>query len=274
MAEEEVSDKLRRARQSLKAEIVRLSGKIGGEHDQTKRDALIKKVKDNHNAIEAIESTHLFLLSQRTARYLTIITAIAALSALLLNTYVFFVQQNAKRIDAAVTWCTNFNLPGFIKYQAMVRQFEDPESPYWLPDKADLQKYGNLKLGEVLASLKGFDHKAFGEGGGGGPDNSMQVALVSLLNFMDAGALLAYKGDLDKDIFSNCFTTFATAYFHRYDHSYVGLAQELATKSTKNPNEPMERASTGFPFIAREIFGDTSEANKKAIQEQLETHPS
>jgi hypothetical protein len=76
----------------------------------------------------------------------------------------------------------------------------------------------------------------------------------------------ARNGGLDQTTFTNCLKPFALTYFDFYNRSYIGLAEALqAGPAQGQPN----LAADQFPFIQRVIFNDTSDANKKAIGDEV-----
>jgi hypothetical protein len=70
--------------------------------------------------------------------------------------------------------------------------------------------------------------------------------------------------DLDKSIFTDCFSYFAVQYSYRYDHTYIGLAEELAAR--KSPGDQLSLFNGAFPFTECVIF---EKCDKGKMAEQL-----
>jgi hypothetical protein len=92
---------------------------------------------------------------------------------------------------------------------------------------------------------------------------SIRANFIGLLNYIDTGAQLALKGDMERSRFVACFRFFAGSYFERYDHSYLGLAS--AMQSSKNKDGTLAVAADQFPYAACIFI-------KVCNQENMDTH--
>lgn len=260
------SNTLQKTRRLLVASIQEISGKLDAAKNAPQdHHELVKQLADLDKAIQAIDNVNprAFTLS-RLAVGVASASAFLALFALLLNTNVYLSQREEKKAEAATAWCTNFHSSGLVRYQAILRKAFVPNSDYWL----DKDESGQVMLPGFMKQHPGFNADAANSklaelaknNGFLDSDATPLVALIALLNYLDAGSQLAEQGEIDKDVFIKCTKLFAKQYFVRYDKSYVGLAANL---NFQQPAMPL--ADRAFPFAAFLFFGDKSQ---KAMDEQ------
>jgi hypothetical protein len=176
---------------------------------------------------------------------ISVISTLIAVAAVLLNIISFSknleFQREAKQIDAAISWCREFYLPSFVKYQAGVRALKPPDSPYRLPNQEDIRTTATLTYGEIkklLDKVAADDEER----------QSIQADFIGLLNYIDTGAQMVLNGDMQSSRFDACFAPFAEGYFERYDHSYLGLYSSVL--SPRNKDGSLQMAVDQFPFAA------------------------
>jgi hypothetical protein len=221
-------------------------------------DAPFSAITDVQSAIDAIDAAKAGRWSAtKVVMLVSVTSALIAAAALLLNGISFSknlefqreakretldFQREAKQVDAAISWCREFYLPSFVKYQAGVRALKPPDSPYRLPNKEDIKTTAALSYSEIKNILDQIDILNKEE------KESIQANFIGLLNYIDTGAQLALKGDMESSRFVACFRPFAESYFERYDHSYFGLLS--AVLSPKNKDGTLQVAADQFPFAA------------------------
>src|ERR1700719_2206991 len=134
-------DALKQVKEHLTDQLRGRAHRVPGEPDAAQQTTLIKEVAEIHAAIEAIDKTIAGRWSApSTASLLSAFSVFIAVLAVAINAYVFHLnqdyQQTAKKIDTAISWCTNFYLPSFVSFQSVARELKSPDSSYRLPDQA------------------------------------------------------------------------------------------------------------------------------------------
>ena len=138
-----------------------------------------------------------------------------------------------------------------MRYQSNLRGLKVATSPYRLPEGKTITTAKAISLEAAIATyenLKSAERSSDSKKENMDDQLDLEVSLNGLLNYIDTGAALVVSGDMDKSRFINCFGLFATEYFERYDHSYVGLMDAL--KSSKNPDGTLQIAADQFPYTA------------------------
>jgi hypothetical protein len=262
---------LKQAKKHLTDQLSGRAQKVTGEIDPAQQTTLIQEVADIHAAIEAIDKTIAGGWSaSSTAILISAVSVMIAALAAILNGTVFYLNQDyqrtSKRIDAAISWCTNFYLPSFVSFQSVARELKNPKSPYRLPNnatiaQADVPTLENTEA--VIDKLKYAESAKATASTNPAVDIDLYESLIGLLNYIDTGALMANNGDMDLERFKNCFEPFATTYLERFDHSYIGLKSALL--SSRNKDGSLQTAEDTFPFTAC-VF------EKKCDREKMEGH--
>jgi hypothetical protein len=258
---------LKSARKHLTDQLRGRARRFTGETDADRQAALIQEVAQIHGAIEAIDKTIAGRWSaSSTAILISAASVLIAVVAAGLNGAVFKLNQDylqtSKRVDTAISWCTNFYLPNFVSFQSVARELKDPNSPYRLPNKATIAQMDAPTLEDtnvVLDKVKSAEKAKSISSTTKADDVDLYESLLGLLNYIDTGALMANNGDMDREHFKNCFEPFAIDYMERFDHSYIGL--KLALTSDRNKDGSLQTAEDGFPFTTC-VFKGKCDPNK------------
>lgn len=255
---ENAKAELKRAKEHLVVRLRRHADKIHVATNEQERATIVDKVANIHGAIEAIDKTIAGRWSAaQTATLISTISATIAATALILNAFILHLnqqlfdrnqefQRTSRRVDVAISWCTNFYLPSFVAFQSVARELKDLKSPYRLPNGANITQVPTLTLENVDAAMKTISQTT--KTMPAVADIDLYESLLALLNYIDTGALMALKGDMDRERFEDCFRPFAKTYIDRYDHSYIGLRAALL--NSQDRKEPIEVGKETFPFIA------------------------
>jgi hypothetical protein len=243
-------DDFRKVLDQAKHKLVSARQKIAhnlSQHPEDKlADAPFSAITDVQGAIDAITAAKAGEWPvAKVAMLISVTSTLIAVAALLLNGISFSknleFQREAKQIDAAISWCREFYLPSFVKYQAGVRALKPPDSPYRLPNKEDIRTTAPLTYGEIKQLLDKIP-------AGDEEKQSIQADFIGLLNYIDTGAQMVLTGDMESSRFAACFAPFAEGYFERYDHSYLGLYSSV--QSPRNKDGSLQMAVDQFPFAA------------------------
>lgn len=176
--------------------------------DATLADAPFSAMTDVQSAIDAIDAAKAGRWpTTKVVTLVSVTSALIAAAALLLNGISFSknleFQRESKQVDAAILWCREFYLPSFVKYQASVRALKPLDSPYRLPNGENIRTTAALSDGEIaniLAKINILDEEE---------KKSIRANFIGLLNYIDTGAQLALKGDMERSRFVACFRFFA-----------------------------------------------------------------
>lgn len=160
--------------------------------------------------------------STRTATLISVLSTLIAAAALLMTGYTAYTtyqfQKHAKQIDTAVSWCKDFFMPSFVAYQEDVRSLRaSPGSLYTLRDVDRNPDTSTLKNAD--------DVRTYLQSKGISDDTQERLirSLIGLLNYIDTGAEMVARGDMDAPRFVGCFKDFKEQYFQRFDSTYIGL---------------------------------------------------
>jgi hypothetical protein len=203
-----------------------LTKQIPKETDVAKRAVLAKQLSDIHDGIEAIQMAGGKSLSRR-ALWISSLSTLLAIIALFFNTSAWYSQEDAKRADAALTWCAKLYDPNYVAYQSVVRELKEPNSTARLPNGWTIDRLDaagpNESVDEIMvASLAAnIDGVLPPPKDPSKPD--LYESLIALLNLIEVGSTMVLQGDMEGHRLVNCFQDFAKAYHERFDYSYVGL---------------------------------------------------
>lgn len=261
-------NRIQTAKDELSWTQLNLIKRISAETDEEKRASLAKQLSDIHDGLEAIQMAGGKSLSRRAVWLSSISTLLAAI-ALLFNTNTWYRQQDAKRAEAALTWCAKLYEPNYVAYQSIVRELREAKSDVRLPNGLtiqDLNRNGpNGSVDEVmLTSLKDEIDKRIPRLQD--PTKiDLYASLIGLLNLIDVGSIMVLQGDMEGPRFVNCFRDFAEAYKNRFDYSFVGLKYATLTRA---PNKKLDTSLEVFPSLACVFY----QTNCVAAEEKLWNH--
>jgi hypothetical protein len=238
---------LNRAKQKLVSAREKIAHNLSQHPEGKLADAPFSAMTDVQSAIDAIDTAKAGRWTiAKVAMVVSVASMLAAVAALVLNALSFRTnlefQRESKQIDAAISWCREFYLPSFVKYQAGVRALKPLDSPYRLPDQQNIRTTATLSANEITKVLDKIPNRSEEE------KQSIQADFIGLLNYIDTGAQMVLRGDMERARFVACFAPFAEGYFERYDHSYLGLFSTVL--SPKNKDGTLQVASDQFPFAA------------------------
>ncbi len=183
----------------------------------------LKAIVEAQKAVDAVDlAIDDWWPSTRTTTMLSVLSTFIAAAALLTSAYnaytTYQFQKEAKQIDAAVSWCREFTLPYFVAYQQDARQLRPtPASDYTIRDEDRDPATATLKSAdEIIAYLrrKGIKDDA---------REKVTASLVGLLNYIETGATMVARGDMERERFLTCFSGFKEQYFARWSGTYIGL---------------------------------------------------
>lgn len=245
---------LRTARQSMRAERARLTVRLaitsGLEAEETV--ALRKEITESSDVIKALDlaiaeekgSSRTAIMISATS---TLIAAMALLGALYNAYSAERFQRESKQIDAAVAWCREMSQPSFITYQQSVRRLRapstnSPSNPFRLRDEDKNSASATLRTPEAIFDYLKNTHRIKDE-----DREQLTANLVALLNYIETGAAMVARGDMEQKRFIGCFKNFKEAYFERWDSSYIGRALSLQAQM---PGKPLRDAAAYFDKTA------------------------
>jgi hypothetical protein len=251
-----VDDPPHKAKQRLVSDRIALLDEISA-NKKSLEDTKLKRLADLHSAIDAIE--HIVAGWWKDAKWSVVIPAISILIASIaacINVITLNETLELKRVDTAVSWCKEYFLPSFSAYQVQIRKLRSKSSPYRLPNGAAIRDVNpadeNIKLGLSNVELDDHSNALSKEG------NEIRSSLVNVLNFIDSGALMVRNKDMERDRFEGCFKEAVENYNERFDHSYIGLAEALA--SERNKDGSLQVAADQFPYSTCILAGVCDEA--------------
>jgi hypothetical protein len=212
---------------------------------KTDEEAKVHKqaIVDTHDVVEALDAA----ISDggpstRSTMIISLLSTLIAASALLVTGYnaytTYQFQKQSKQIDAAVSWCKDFSLPSFVAYQQDARKLRlSPNSPFTLRDQDQDPNTSALKSADdvknYLASVK-IDEEA---------REKVTASLVGLLNYIETGATMVARGDMERERFVGCFKDFKVHYFQRFDGTYIG---RLLSLQVTDAGKPLKKAADLF----------------------------
>lgn len=192
-------------------------------------------IVDTHGVVEALDTAISDRWpSTRSTMIISLLSTLIAASALLVTGYnaytTYQFQKQSKQIDAAVSWCKDFSLPSFVTYQQDVRRLRlSPNSPFTLRDQDKDPNTSTLKSADdvrnYLVSVK-VDEEA---------REKVTASLIGLLNYIETGAMMVARGDMERERFLGCFKDFKTQYFERFDGTYIGRLLSLQVTPAGKP---------------------------------------